>query len=92
MRFKFVALATLLLAAGVVSAQSTSALSLQINKDNRTLTVTASDHAEADADVADLNVGFVAYGQTLQAAYRSASDWDGLESCDTIGTHGNDAN
>ena len=74
MRFKFAALATLLLAASVVSAQTPSAPSLQINKDNRTLTVSASDHAEADADVADLNVGFVAYGQTLQAAYKSASD------------------
>jgi len=74
MRSKFAALATLLLAASVVSAQNPGMPSLQINKDNRTLTVSASDHAEADADVADLNVGFVAYGQTLQAAYKSASD------------------
>ncbi len=41
------------------------------SSDNRTLTVSASDHAEADADVADLNVGFVAYGQTLQAVTRA---------------------
>ena len=74
MRFKFAALATLLLTASVVSAQNDRTPSLQISKDNRTLTVSASDHAEADADVADLNVGFVAYGQTLQAAYKSASD------------------
>jgi len=74
MRFKFTTIATLLLAANVVSAQSAGTPSLQISKDNRTLTVSASDHAEADADIADLNVGFVAYGQTLQAAYKSASD------------------
>ena len=74
MRLKFAAVAALLLTAGIVSAQNPSPTSLQINKDNRTLTVTASDHAEADADVADLNVGFVAYGQTLPAAYKSASD------------------
>jgi uncharacterized protein YggE len=74
MRLKFVAVAAFLLTAGIGSAQNPSPTSLQINKDNRTLTVSASDHAEADADVADLNVGFVAYGQTLSAAYKSASD------------------
>jgi len=74
MRIKFTTIATLLLAANVVSAQSAGTPSLQIGKDNRTLMVSANDHAEADADIADLNVGFVAYGQTLQAAYKSASD------------------
>ena len=74
MRLTFALLGTFLLAASVASAQNTGAPSLQISKDNRTISVSASDHAEADADVADLNVGFVAYGQTLQAAYKGASD------------------
>lgn len=56
------------------AAQSSQAPSMQISVTNRTLAVSASDHAEADADVADLNVGFVAYGPTLQATYKSASD------------------
>jgi uncharacterized protein len=74
MRFKFAVIAPLLLTAVALSAQTVPSPSLQISPSNRTLTVSASDHAEADADVADLNVGFVAYGPTLQAAYKSASD------------------
>jgi uncharacterized protein len=66
-----IALAVLTLAA---SAQSPQGPTLQINKENRTLSVSASDHAEADPDVADIHVGYTAYGPTLQAAYKTASD------------------
>lgn len=55
-------------------AQTSQGPSLIISKENRTLSVSASGHAEADPDVADLNVGFVAYGGNLKAAYKSASD------------------
>src|ERR1700712_895081 len=74
MRFKHAALAPLLLAATVLSAQTISGPSLQITKDNRTLSVSASDHAEADPEVADIHIGFTPYGVTLPAAYTSASD------------------
>jgi uncharacterized protein YggE len=74
MRLKYTALTALLLAAAVVSAQTVSGPSLQISKDNRTIFVSASDHAEAEPDVADINIGFTAYGAALPAAYKSASD------------------
>ena len=55
-------------------AQTTENPSIQINKDNRTISISATDHAEADPDVADLHVGFTVYGATLQDAYKAASD------------------
>ncbi len=57
-----------------IAAQSAQAPVIQVGPTNRTLVVSASDNAEADADVADLNVGFVTYESTLKAAYKSASD------------------
>ena len=54
-------------------AQTAENPSIQINKDNRTITISATDHAEADPDVADLHVGFTVYGATLQDAYKAAS-------------------
>jgi uncharacterized protein len=50
------------------------AQTLKISKDNRTVSVSASDHAEADPDVADVHVGFTAYGADLPSAYKSGSD------------------
>lgn len=47
---------------------------LNIDQGNRTISVSASDHAEAEPDIADLHVGYTAYGATLQDAYKSASD------------------
>ncbi|MEO7028112.1 MAG: SIMPL domain-containing protein [Acidobacteriaceae bacterium] len=57
-----------------IAGQTVQPPSIQIGPANRTLSVSASDHAEAEADVADLNVGFVTYGPTLQAVYKSASE------------------
>jgi uncharacterized protein YggE len=56
------------------NAQSDAGTTLAINKENRTISVSASDHAEAEPEVADLHVGFTTYGATLQSAYKSASD------------------
>ena len=55
-------------------AQTSENPSIQINKDNRTISISATDHAEAEPDVADLHVGFTVYGSTLQDAYKAASD------------------
>ena len=74
MRYKFALITPLLLTSFVTYAQSFNGPSLQISKDNRTLSVSASDHAEADADVADIHIGFTTYAVTLPAAYKSASD------------------
>ena len=55
-------------------AQTAESPSIQINKDNRTISISATDHAEAEPDVADLHVGFTVYGPTLQEAYKAASE------------------
>ena len=57
-----------------VLAQTSQGPSLVISKENRRLSVSASGHAEADPDIADLNVGFVVYASTLQAVHKSAGD------------------
>ena len=56
------------------NSQTPQPPSIQINEANRTLSVSASDHAEADAEVADLHVGYTVYGATLPATYKAASD------------------
>jgi hypothetical protein len=50
-----------------------SAQQIQINKDNRTIAITASDTANAMADRATVHVGFVAYAPDAQAAYAKGS-------------------
>lgn len=55
--------------AGMLLAVPVSAQQIQINKDNRTIAITATDTASAMADRATVNVGFVAYAPDAQAAY-----------------------
>ncbi|MEO6828291.1 MAG: SIMPL domain-containing protein, partial [Acidobacteriaceae bacterium] len=47
---------------------------IQVNKDNRTVAITASDSASAMADVATVHVGFVAYAPDAKAAYAKGSE------------------
>lgn len=69
---------TTLLAAMLIAApacaQNNDAPKIAIDRNNRVISVSASDHAEADPDVADIHIGYTAYGATLQAAYKTASD------------------
>jgi uncharacterized protein YggE len=74
MRFGNVLVLTLLVGGAVVSAQTVGGPSLQISAANRTLSVSASDHAEAEPEVAEIHIGFTAYGATLPGVYKSASD------------------
>lgn len=46
---------------------------IQVNKDNRTLAITASDSASAMADIATVHIGFLAYGPDAKAAYATGS-------------------
>ena len=62
------ALLTVCTVAPVALAQT-----VQVNKDNRTLAVTATDSATAAADVAVLHVGFESYGADEQGAYATGS-------------------
>lgn len=47
---------------------------IQVNKNNRTLAITASDSASAMADIAMVHVGFATYAPDAQAAYAKGSD------------------
>ncbi len=60
---------TAAMAAGALMGAQT----IQINKDNRTLAVTATDTASAMADLAVVHVGFQAYGADEQGAYAAGS-------------------
>ena len=46
---------------------------LLMNKDNRSIAITATDRVIAQADVATLHVGFIAYGPDSAAAYANGS-------------------
>lgn len=46
---------------------------IQVNKDNRTLAITASDTASAMADTATVHIGFLVYGPDAKTAYARGS-------------------
>ncbi len=74
MRVTMMLLGSCLLSGAVAAAQTMNAPSLTISKDNRTVSVSASDHAEADAEVAEIHIGFTTYGLTLPVTYKAASE------------------
>lgn len=49
------------------------AQTIQVNKDNRTIAITANDKATAMADTATVHVGFIAYGPDSDTAYANGS-------------------
>jgi uncharacterized protein YggE len=49
------------------------AQTIQVNKENRTIAITATDKVTAIADVATVHVGFIAYGPDSDAAYATGS-------------------
>jgi hypothetical protein len=55
------------------AAVAVSAQTIQVSKENRTISVTATDKVTAMADVATVHVGFVAYGPSSDAAYANGS-------------------
>lgn len=59
---------------GLLTAMTVSAQQIQVNKDNRTLAITASDSASEMADTASVHVGFIAYAPDAQAAYKQGSE------------------
>ncbi len=54
-------------------AQTIVAQTIQVNKDNRTIAITATDKVIAMADVATLHLGFIAYGPDSDSAYAAGS-------------------
>jgi uncharacterized protein YggE len=61
------------LVAGILAAAVAQAQTIQVSKDNRTISVTTSATASAEADVATVNIGFVSYGADQQSAYAEGS-------------------
>jgi uncharacterized protein len=59
---------TVLCAAGLLSAQT-----IQVNQNNRTIAITVSDKAVADAEIATVHVGFEIYAPTADDAYTMGS-------------------
>ena len=49
------------------------AQTIQVNKDNRTIALTATDKVTAMADVASVHIGFIAYGPDKDTAYANGS-------------------
>ncbi len=49
------------------------AQTIQVNKDNRTIAITANDKATAMADTATVHVGFITYGPDSDSAYANGS-------------------
>jgi len=74
---KTLRLSGLVLAAAVLTTASsqsqTVAQTIQVNKDNRTIAITATDKVIVMADTATVHVGFIAYGPDSDAAYATGS-------------------
>jgi uncharacterized protein len=62
---KLIPIAAILLA----TAAPLSSQTLQVNKENRTIAITATDRVIAMADIATLHLGFIAYGPDSDSAY-----------------------
>lgn len=52
---------------------SSQAQTIQVNRENRTIAITATDKVTAIADQATLHVGFIAYGPDSNTAYANGS-------------------
>ena len=74
---KTLRLSGLILAAAVLATASsqsqTVAQTIQVNKNNRTIAITATDKVIVMADTATVHIGFIAYGPDSDAAYATGS-------------------
>jgi len=55
------------------AAIAASAQTIQVSKENRTISVTATDKVTAMADTATVHIGFITYGSSSDAAYANGS-------------------
>jgi uncharacterized protein YggE len=67
---KALPIAALLLSAAALTA---AAQTIQVSKENRTIAITATDRVMAQADVATVHIGFIAYGPDSPSAYATGS-------------------
>jgi uncharacterized protein len=66
-------LSALTLAAVILASAPSRAQTIQVNKDNRTIAITATDKVIVMADTATVHIGFIAYGPDSDAAYATGS-------------------
>jgi len=72
--FRKSALAVMLVALPMVmTARTGFAQTIQVNKENRTIAITATDKVTAMADQATVHIGFIAYGPDSNTAYANGS-------------------
>jgi len=72
--FRMKTLAVVLAALPVIAVvQASFAQTIQVNKENRTIAITATDKVTAIADQATLHIGFIAYGVDSNSAYANGS-------------------
>ena len=67
---KALPIAALLLTAAALTA---AAQTIQVSKENRPIAITATDRLTAQADVATVHIGFIAYGPDSPSAYAAGS-------------------
>jgi uncharacterized protein len=70
---KILRLSALPLAAAVLAITPSNAQTIQVNKDNRTIAITAIDKVIVMADTATVHIGFIAYGPDSDTAYATGS-------------------
>jgi uncharacterized protein YggE len=70
---KLLPLPALTLAAAILASAPSKAQTIQVNKDNRTIAITATDKVLVMADTATVHIGFIAYGPDSDAAYAAGS-------------------
>jgi len=59
--------------AALIAAATLPAQSIQVTKENRTIAITSTDHAESIADQAVITVGYLDYGADEDSAYANGS-------------------
>ncbi len=69
---KILRLTALALISGAVALMA-NAQAIQVNKENRTIAVTATDKVVVMADTATVRIGFIAYGPDSDSAYTAGS-------------------
>jgi uncharacterized protein len=69
---KFLRLTALALTSGAL-ALTAAAQDIQVNKENRTIAITATDKVIVMADTASVHIGFIAYGPDNDSAYAAGS-------------------
>jgi hypothetical protein len=71
---RFALAATVLCASTLcAAAQIACAQTIAVNKENRTIAITATDRVLVMADTATVHIGFIAYGRDSDAAYAAGS-------------------